>query len=101
MRSLELALDGGWRVLYTALLFGAGLPVIYAVAMRLLTVGSTTTTDAAGKTHTQFSPLGRLLSWLLLALIVAGVLVGIAIIAASGFGKVVSFDGGFPSIVDK
>lgn len=100
MRSLELALDGGWRVLYTALLFGAGLPVIYAVAMRLLTVGSATT-DAAGKTHTQFSPLGRLLSWLLLALIVAGVLFGIAIIAASGFGKVVSFDGGFPSIVDK
>jgi hypothetical protein len=36
MRSIELALEGGWKVLYTGILFGAGMPIIYALAMRAL-----------------------------------------------------------------
>jgi hypothetical protein len=41
------------------------------------------------------------LAALLLALIALGVILGITIIAASGFGKIVVFDGGLPSITDK
>lgn len=101
MRSLELALEGGWKVFYTAVFFGAGLPIVYALAMRLLVVGAQTTTDAHGKQHTTPTPLGKALAGLLFAVIVGCVVLGISIIAASGFGKVVSFDGGFPSITDK
>ena len=101
MRSIELAIEGGWKVLYTAIIFGAGMPIIYALAMRVLLVGSTTEVDAAGKSHTRLSPLGKIAAGLLLAVIALAVILGITIIAASGFGKVVTFDGGWPSIVDK
>ena len=101
MRSIELAFQGGWKVLYTGLLFGAGMPIIYALAMRTLLVGSTTDVDAQGKQITRLSPVGKALAAILLAVIALGVILGITIIAASGFGKIVVFDGGLPSITDK
>lgn len=102
MRSIELALQGASKVLVAGLIFGAGLPVIYALAMRALTIGSTNTVDADGAIHLHPTPLGKLLSGVLLAIIVGAVVLGITMIAASGFGKVVSFDSGIlPTLVDK
>ena len=101
MRSIELALAGGWKVLYTGILFGAGMPIIYSLAMRALVLGSTTGVDDQGKPTTRLSPAGKALAALLLAVIALAVILGITIIAASGFGKIVVFDGGLPSITDK
>ncbi len=98
MRSLELALQGAGKVLLAGLVFGAGLPVVYALAMRALTVGSDTT-DAAG--HTRHSPVGRTLATVLVAVVVAGVALGLVMIVASGFGKAVTFEHVVPTIVDK
>ena len=50
MRSIELALQGAASVLFAGLIFGAGLPVVYALAMRALVTGSTETEDASGHT---------------------------------------------------
>ncbi|WP_392544338.1 hypothetical protein [Oryzobacter telluris] len=101
MRSLQLALVGAFDVLIAGLLFGAGLPVVYALAMRALTFRSTTLVDDHGAIHTRPSPLGRGLSVLLIAVVVVGVGLGLVLIVASGFGKAVSFENIVPMIVDK
>lgn len=97
MRSIQLALEGAGNVLIVGLLFGAGLPVIYALAMRALVVGA----DEAPDGSVRYSPLGRAVAGLLVAVIVAGVVLGLVLIVASGFGKAVSFEHVFPTIVDK
>lgn len=103
MRSIELALQGAASVLFAGLIFGAGLPVVYALAMRALVTGSTETEDASGHTTVHHTVLGRAVAGALLAVIVGAVALGITMIAASGFGKTVSFsgDGILPTIVDK
>ena len=98
MRSLELALQGAGKVLLAGLVFGAGLPVVYALAMRALTVGSVEI-DAEG--HPRHSLLGRALATLLVAVVIGGVVLGLVMIVASGFGKVVSFEHVVPAVVDK
>lgn len=101
MRSIQLALVGAFDVLIAGLLFGAGIPVVYALAMRALTLRSETTVDDTGAIHTRPSALGRGVSGLLIAVVVAGVLLGLLLIVASGFGKAVSFENIIPMIVDK
>jgi hypothetical protein len=101
VRSIQLALVGAFDVLIAGLLFGAGLPVVYALAMRALTVRSSTWVDDGGTIHNRPSLLGRSLSGLLLAVILLGVLLGLVLIVSSGFGKTVSFENIIPTIVDK
>ena len=101
MRSIQLALVGAFDVLVAGLLFGAGLPVVYALAMRALTVGSSTTVDDSGALHHRPSAIGRTLSGLLIAVIVLGIVLGLVLIVASGFGKTVSFESIIPTFVDK
>lgn len=101
MNTLNLALQGAGRVLMAGLVFGVGLPVIYALGMRALMLGATSTTDAAGKTVYRPTALGKALTVLLMAVIVGGVALGITIIVASGLGKAVSFEHVIPLLVDK
>ncbi len=102
MRSLELALQGAGKVLVAGLLFGAGLPVVYALAMRALTLGGTGSEGAAGDhAPAGHSTLGRVLAALLVLVVVGGVAVGLLLIVAGGFGKAVSFEHVLPTIVDK
>ncbi len=101
MRSLELAVQGGWKVLAAGLVFGAGLPIVYALAMRALTLGAAQTVGADGRTHTAYTPAGKAVAGVLLLVIAGAVALGITIIAAAGMGKVVSFDHIIPTIVSK
>lgn len=101
MRSLELALLGSGKVLFAGLVFGAGLPVVYALAMRALTVGGTTTVDADGRSHARRSPLGLALAALLVAVVVGGVVLGLVLIVAGGLGKAVSFEHVVPVLVEE
>lgn len=101
MNSIELALQGAGRVLIAGLLFGAGLPVVYALAMRALTLNSTTVAEADGTIRYRPSALGKVLALLLIAVIVGGVVLGLVMIVASGFGKTVSFEHIIPTIVDE
>ncbi len=101
MNSIELALQGAGRVLFAGLLFGAGLPVVYALAMRALTISSSAVTQDDGTVRYRPSAVGRALSLLLIAVVVAAVSLGLVMIVASGFGKTVSFEHVIPSIVEK
>ncbi len=96
MSSLQLALEGAGRVLFAGLVFGAGLPVIYALAMRALTLGSVETPEGT----VRYSAVGKALAGLLVLVVVAGVALGLLLIVAKGYGKDVTFDNVFPTVVD-
>ena len=101
MNTLQLLFKGASEVFVAGLVFGAGLPFVYALALRVLTIGSTSYADASGEIHSTPRMSSRLFAGLLIAVVVAGVVVGMMIIVATGFGKEVSFTNGYPTMVDK
>jgi hypothetical protein len=46
-------------------------------------------------------PIGAVVGYLLFAIVVLGVALGITVIVAGGFGKALSFEHLYPTIVDK
>ncbi len=101
MRSIELALQGGAKVLTAGLIFGAGLPILYALAVRSLAVGANESVADDGTIRLQPTALGRALSSVFGLILVGAVILGITMIVASGMGKVVSFEHLLPVLVDK
>jgi hypothetical protein len=101
VNTVKLLLEGAGEVLVAGLVFGAGLPVVYALALRVLTLGATSYAGPDGDIHSTPRMSSRLFSGLLIAVVVAGVLLGLMIIVATGFGKEVTFDTIFPTLTDK
>ena len=101
MNTVKLLLEGASEVLVAGLVFGAGLPVVYALALRVLTIGATSYAGPDGDIHSTPRMSSRLFSGLLIAVVVAGVLLGLMIIVATGFGKEVTFDTIYPTLTDK
>jgi hypothetical protein len=103
MHNVTLALASAWKVLLASLLLGAGLPALFALGVRSLGYGGGGEPEVhdTGVTAPTPRPIGVLMAWILFAVVLLGVLLGIAFIVASGFGKALSFDHVFPVIVDK
>ena len=101
MTTLQLLFEGASEVFVAGLVFGAGLPFVYAIALRVLTIGSTAYADPSGEIHSTPRMSSRLFSGVLIAVVVAGIVVGMMIIVATGFGKEVTFDTIYPTITDK
>ena len=102
MSTVTLALDGAWKVLVTSLLLGAGLPVVFALGVRAraLAVGVPTQDRRdvdGGRPH----PVGNVLAVVCFVLVLMGIALGITIVVASGFGKAVSFQHIYPTLVSK
>jgi hypothetical protein len=98
MHNVTFALEGALRVLVVGLIFGAGLPAVFALGVRALAYGEGGGNQATPKAP---HPVGKLLAYLAFAVVVGGVLLGLTVIVASGLGKELSFDGGFPTFVDE
>lgn len=82
---MEILIDTAnalWKVLGVGILLGAGLPALFAVALRSLNAGRTVHPDGTVSGHA--STAGRMIGVLLLAIIVAIALFGIVVIV---FGK--------------
>ena len=103
MHNLGFALEGAWKVLAASLILGAGLPALFALGIRSLAYGAGGDAEAheAGRRGPAAHPAGTLLGWALFAVVLLGVLLGITFIVASGFGKALSFEHVYPSLVDK
>ena len=103
MHNLGFALDGAWRVLMAGLILGAGLPVLFALGIRSLAYGAGGDAEVheTGVSVPPRHPLGTVAGWALFAVVLLGVLLGIAFIVVGGFGKALSFEHVFPVIVDK
>ncbi|HWI33281.1 MAG TPA: hypothetical protein VNS83_03145 [Lapillicoccus sp.] len=98
MNNVTLALDGAWKVLVTSLLLGAGLPIIFALGVRARAFAAGGDAEAHGGRP---RPAGNLLAVVCFVLVLLGIALGITIIVASGFGKAVSFQHIYPTIVSK
>ncbi|WIM93912.1 hypothetical protein ACTOB_005906 [Actinoplanes oblitus] len=100
--NLGFALDGAWQVLLAGLILGAGLPVLFALGIRSLAWGAgEASVDATGVTAGTKRPLGTIAGYLLFAVVIVGVLLGLTFIVASGFGNKLSFEHIYPTIVHK
>lgn len=99
MHNFALAAEVLWKVLLVGLLLGAGLPALFAVGVRGLAMASPGgTSDAPGA---RANPAGRVLAIACFALVVAFVITGLFVIVAAGYGKAVSFEHIYPTIVPK
>ncbi|WP_436529929.1 hypothetical protein [Actinoplanes sp. HUAS TT8] len=102
MHNLGFALDGAWRVLLAGLILGAGLPVLFALGIRSLAWGAgEASVNTSGVTPGTRRPIGTAVGYLLFAVVVVGVLLGLTFIVASGFGNKLSFEHIYPTIVPK
>lgn len=105
MHNIALALDGAWKVLVAGLLLGAGLPALFAFGIRALGMnagGATVTAiDGTATADGPRSALGKVLAALCFTLVLAAVLLGITFIVASGFGKALSFEHVYPTLITK
>ncbi|GAA2674464.1 hypothetical protein [Actinoplanes palleronii] len=96
MNNLSLALEGAWKVLLASVLLGAGLPALFALGIRSLAYGAGG--EASGRRP---SPAGTAGGYACFAVVLIGVVLGITFIVATGFGKALSFEHVYPTIVDK
>jgi hypothetical protein len=104
MHNLTFALEGAWKVLLAGVVLGAGLPALFALGIRSLAYGAggdTAATNGPGVSVASPRPIGTVVGYLLFAIVLLGVVLGIAFIAASGFGKALSFAHIYPTIVNK
>ena len=84
VHDVHLALDAIWKVLLASVVLGAGLPALFALAVRSLDSGRLV--------------LGRAAAGVLLLVVAYGVASGLLYIIASGQGKDVSFAHVIPQI---
>ena len=96
---LELFLQAAWKVLVAGLVLGAGIPALFALGVRFTAqgAGGEAMTEPAAKTRVGYTASVRPASssphwrWRSAS----------RSIVASGFGKMVSFEHVFPTLVDK
>jgi amino acid transporter len=98
MDNLRFALEGGWKVLWVGVILGAGLPLVFALGIRSLAMGTTGATTEASH---EANPAGKALAAICFLAVLVAVGIGITVIVAAGFGKVVSFEHVYPTLVPK
>jgi hypothetical protein len=81
---VHLAVDAIWKVLLVSVILGAGLPAVFALAIRSLAGGRLV--------------IGRVAAGVLLLIVAYGVVSGLLFIVASGQGKDISFAHVIPTI---
>jgi hypothetical protein len=103
MHNLGFALEGAWKVLLASIILGAGLPAVFALGIRSLAYGAGGEAEVheSGVSGPKPRPIGTVTGYLLFAVVLLGVALGITFIVASGFGKALSFAHLYPTIVDK
>jgi hypothetical protein len=103
MHNLGFALEGAWKVLLASVVLGAGLPMLFALGIRSLAYGAGGDAEvhASGVSGPKSHPIGTVVGYALFAVVILGVLLGITFIVAGGFGKALSFEHIYPTIVDK
>lgn len=97
---LEAAALG--QIALAAVVLGAGLPALFALGIRASAWGRGGSTEVAadGGEHPPH-PLGRVLSTVVFAVVVLVALLGVGFVVASGYGKALSFEHVYPTVVDR
>ncbi|MEI2712461.1 MAG: hypothetical protein V9G04_03985 [Nocardioides sp.] len=98
--TIKVSLEGTWILFKDGLLLGAGLPIIFALGVRLWAGRENVAADGTVTEHPSNTGT-KILAWLCFAVVLLAVIAGIEIIVAAGMGKEVSFEHIFPTIVEK
>ncbi|WP_436521208.1 hypothetical protein [Actinoplanes sp. HUAS TT8] len=103
MHNLTLAFEGAWKVLLAGLILGAGLPAIFALGIRSLAYGAGGEAEVheAGTAGPRGHAIGTVGGYVAFAVVLLGIALGITFVVATGFGKALSFEHIYPTIVDK
>ncbi|WP_410809732.1 hypothetical protein [Micromonospora sp. 067-2] len=103
MHNVGFAAAAGWKILLVGLLLGAGLPALFAVGIRAMAYGAGGDAEvhASGAPGPAPHPAGRAAGILCFAIVLAAIALGITFIVATGFGKTLSFEHIYPTLVDK
>ena len=94
---IELFAEAAWKVVVAGLLLGAGLPALFALGIRLSAEGAGETGAPVTRGRPTYAVLGKAC----FAVVALAVALGITVVVASGFGKLVSFEHVVPTLVDK
>ena len=70
-------LDALWKIIVFGVLLGAGLPALFAVGLRALSIGHTQSETETGTTQASDSLVGRVIAVLCFAVILAAIAWGI------------------------
>ncbi len=100
----QLFIDAAWQVAVYGLIFGAGLPALFAVGVRSTVLANHAqkgSTSSIGVTSSLPPTVNRVVGVVCFALVVAAVAIGITLIIASGLGKEVSFQHIYPTLAPK
>lgn len=98
----ELELAALTQIGLAALVLGAGLPVLFALGVRATAWGRGGDAEVAtGGVERPPHPAGRALGTAIFAVVVLVALLGVGFIVASGYGKAISFEHVYPTVVDK
>jgi hypothetical protein len=92
-----------WKVLLYSLVLGAGLPVVYALGIRSLALGSKGDGNAVAEVDANpaRNPVGTVLAAICFLVVIAGVAVALTYVIAAGKGEQLSFSHVYPTIVPK
>jgi hypothetical protein len=97
-QNLILVGEALWKILLVGLVLGAGIPVLFSAGVRAMAFGAG---GDAETSHEPGHPIGKLIAVVCFVICLAVVAMGITWIVASGFGKTLSFENVYPTIVDK
>lgn len=100
---LDLFFAAATKVLIAGLLLGAGLPAVFALGVRFTALGAGGDAGVAGGTAvaSRGNPGYRVLGLACFLVVALAVVLGITVVVASGFGKMLDFGGVIPTLVDK
>ena len=103
---MQLFWDSAWKVVIWSVVLGAGLPALFAVGVRttVLANAGRPGLEAGGESAPRtpgHRGVYRVIGVVCFALVVAAVVIGLTIIAATGFGKEVSFEHVYPTVQPK
>jgi hypothetical protein len=103
MHNVTLAFEASWKVLLASLILGAGLPVLFALGIRSLAwgAGGEAEVHESGVSGPTPRPIGIVVGWILFLIVLFGIVLGLTFIIATGFGKELSFEHVYPTIVNK
>lgn len=87
-----------WQVALFSVIIGAGLPALFAVGIKSMAYG---VGGDAEVSHESGHPLGKVVAYLIFAIVLAVILTGLAVIVGSGLGMKVSFEHVYPTFVPK
>ena len=87
-----------WQVALVSLVIGAGLPALFALGIKSMAYGVGGDAEISRESG---HPVGKIVGYMIFALVLAFILVGIAIIVSSGLGMKVSFEHIYPTFVPK